>query len=640
MIAYQQAARPVRIHTPLGPDAFTVTGYQGEEFVSGLFLYRVELRSAIAAADLRQLTGKGMCLEIGLAGGESRFVHGIAGRFAQTGADAGAALYSAELRPWLWLLTMTGDCRIFQNRSTPEILSEVFTGHGFPSFTERLQGSYAAREYCVQYNESSFAFVSRLMEEEGIFYFFEHSLQEHTLVLADSATGWGRPPGTGKARVAGPEMEWNRDDAILECAIEQAVTSGEAAANDYNFETPSTNLLAHTSSEGAERSVYGYPGRYRVQGDGEARTGVRLESYEAGARILRGSGTCRGLAAGAKFTVEGHARADANTAWIPTRLAMKGTQVDHTNSFEAIPYDIRYRPPCRTPRPAIAGTQTAKVTGKSGEEIWTDNYGRVKVKFHWDRSPSRDESSSCWIRVAQGWAGKNWGSFFLPRIGQEVVVSFLDGDPDRPLVTGCVYNAEQTTPYGLPAAQTRSTVKSNSSKGGGGWNEVRFEDKAGEEELYLRAQKNMTVEVLDSQSVTVGNQRSAVIRNKDDLLTVQKGNRTIEVSAGNEKHTVKGTRTLEIGGNEKHTNDADYTGQVKGTYTLHVDGNLVIQAGGSVTIKAGAGISMTAGTSIDNTAGTTLTNKAGTVLTSKAGAEQEIDGGGLVIVKGGLVKIN
>lgn len=605
MLDYQQALRPVQIQTPLGPDAFTVTAYQGEEHVSGLFHYRVELRSINSAIDLQGLIGQNACLEIGLSGGQTRYVNGVIARMAQTGIDAGAALYSVELRPWLWLLTMNSDCRIFQNLSTPDIVQQVFSGLGFADFAEQLEGTYQPREYCVQYGETSYDFVARLLEEEGIFYYFQHSLAAHTLVLGDSVSAWGLPAGTGTAQVASSTMDWEGEDTIKACSLEQAVTVGEVAATDYNFETPSTSLLATTSGASAARSLYGYPGRYLKQRDGETRTGIQLESYEACGRLLRGQGVCRGFTAGAKFTLAGHARPDANVDYIVLRLEVRGSQTEYISSFEAVPADVVFRPPVRTRRPAIAGSQTATVAGKAGEEIWTDSYGRIKVKFHWDQSPGEDENSSCWVRVAQGWAGKGWGGFFLPRIGQEVVVSFLDGDPDRPLITGCVYNAEQVTPYTLPSDQTKSTIKSNSSPGGGGWNEVRFEDKAGSEQLYLRAQKDMQVEVLQDQTLTVGGQRN-----------------------------------LTVTGNEQHTNSANYTHQVKGTCTLNVSGNLVIEAGGSVTIKAGTSISMTAGTTMDNSAGTNLTNKAGAVLTNQGGSEVVNDGGALVVIKGGMVKIN
>lgn len=640
MIAYHQSTRPLQIHTPLGPDAFTVTSYEGEEYVSGLFHYRVGLRSANASLDLQALAGQCAALAIALPGGDSRLVHGVIARAAQTATDVGAASYELELRPWLWLLTMNSDCRIFQNRSTPDIAHEIFSGSGFTAVTNKLESSYTARPYCVQFSETAFDFVSRLFEEEGIFYFFEHSQHAHRLILADASAAWMRATGAAVAHVTGNARGWTEDAAITSCTLEQSVAPGEVAATDFNFETPSTSLTAKTSGHSSSRSMFAYPGRYGRQRDGEKRTGIHLESLEAGARLLRGEGVCRGLAAGAKFTLAGHARKDANVEYAVVKLRVRGTATEHHTSFEAVPVSVRYRPSIITRRPTIPGAQTATVTGKAGEEIWTDQYGRIKVKFHWDRSSAKDENSSCWVRVAQGWAGKQWGGFFLPRIGQEVVVSFLDGDPDRPLVTGCVYNAEQVVPNTLPSAQTKSTVRSHSSPGGGGWNELTFEDKAGAEEVYFRAQKDLRTEVLHDETVTIGHQRSVTVQEADDLLTVTKGNRTITVGQGNESHKVKGTRNVEVGGAETHKNEADYTNQVSGAYTLKVNGSLVIEAGGSVTIKAGTGLQIEAGTSAEVTAGTSLTNKAGTVLTSKGGAEHVVDGGGMVVIKGGVVKIN
>jgi type VI secretion system secreted protein VgrG len=302
--------------------------------------------------------------------------------------------------------------------------------------------------------------------------------------------------------------------------------------------------------------------------------------------------------------------------------------------------------------------------GKSGEEIWTDQYGRIKCKFYWDQSSASDETSSCWIRVAQGWAGKAWGALFLPRIGQEVVVSFLEGNPDRPLVTGCVYNAQQTVPYTLPDDQTKSTVKTNSSKGGSGFNEFRFEDKAGSEEIFMQAQKDMNVTILNDLTTTVTNNRTTTVSKKNDSLVVDQGNRSIKVNTGNETHEVKGTRGLTITGNETHTNKADFTQNVTGNFTLKVSGNLSIDVSGSITIKsgtsfdiqagtalsrkAGTALSNKAGTSLANEAGTSLSNKAGTSMsneasisiTSKANASHDVESSGILTLKGSLVKIN
>lgn len=295
------------------------------------------------------------------------------------------------------------------------------------------------------------------------------------------------------------------------------------------------------------------------------------------------------------------------------------------------------------------------VVGPSGEEIWTDEHGRVKVQFHWDRLGVKDENSSCWVRVSQSWTGKGWGSLFLPRIGQEVVISFVDGDPDRPLVTGCVYNADNKTPVALPAMQTQSTIKSRSSKGGAAGNELRMEDKKDAEELYFHAQKNMKIDI--------ENDLTTVLHEGAEVHTLEKGDRTVDVQTGKETHGVKGTRELTITGNETHTNKADYKQTVTGNYELKVTGNLVIDVTGSITIKADSSMSSKAGTTLSNESGTSLTNKAGTELTnqagtglknkagttldnegamvnSKASATQTVDGGGMLTLKGGMVKIN
>jgi type VI secretion system secreted protein VgrG len=330
-------------------------------------------------------------------------------------------------------------------------------------------------------------------------------------------------------------------------------------------------------------------------------------------------------------------------------LSHTATPEGYSNAFEAFPIATPFRPPQITAKPVMAGSQTAMVVGKAGEEIWTDKYGRVKVQFPWDQQGKRDENSSCWIRVAQGWAGKGWGSQFLPRIGHEVIVSFLHGDPDHPIITGAVYNGQQTVPYPLPGEQTKSTIKSNSSKGGGGFNEIRFEDKKSQEEIFVQAQKDMNITIKEKRTTTLqkGND-TLTLQDGDTTLVVEKGNRDIQVKNGNESHSVKGLRELTIDEKETHTNNADFTHQVSGSFHLQVDGNLTldvkgsitIQAGQSITIKSGTSLTQQAGTSLTAKAGLDLTHQAGTTLTSKASATQTVDGGGLLTLKGGLVKIN
>jgi type VI secretion system secreted protein VgrG len=605
MGTFVQTALPVHITTPFGANKLLVQSFRGEEAISELFRYDLELYSEEASLDFTQIVGKAVTLQIQLSDGSFQYVNGIVGRFTQAGRDERFTTYLAELRPSLWMLTMSTDCRIFQNKNSLDIVKQVFSGLGFSDFSDKTTASLSAREYCVQYRETAFAFVSRLLEEEGISYYFDHDASKHTMVLVDDGSSWGACPGLTSARYVGAEPKYDSDDMVVDCEIDQAVTAGEFKSDDYNFTIPSTQLLATASGSDTSRSIYEYPGLYTAQSDGETIASRRLATLQTEAKTLRGSSLCRSFHAGCKFTLASHYRSDLNASYVLRRLTVRGTQDDYSNSFEAFPAETTFHPPQITPRPVIAGTQTAAVVGKAGEEIWTDQYGRVVVQFHWDQLGTSDEKSSCWVRVAQGWAGNLWGSIFIPRIGQEVVVSFLEGNPDRPLITGCVYNAQQQVPYTLPDNQTRTTLKSSSSKGGSGFNEICLEDKAGSEEIFIQAQKDMTISVLNNESTTV-----------------------------------TGTRTLNVTGNETHTNKADFTSNISGNFTLKVGGNLAIEASGSISIKSGTDFSNTAGTSLTNKAGTDMMNDAGTTLTNKASASQTVDGGGMLTVKGGLVKIN
>lgn len=654
---FVQGVRHFTITTPLGADKFLLKNFQGEEQISGLFHYRLELISQDDSIAFTSIVGQKVTITIELPGGsDHQYINGVVGKFTQAGKSARFTTYFADIYPWLWLLTMNTDHQIFQNKSALDIIKKVFSDLGFTDFKDSTTKTYSTREFCVQYGESSFNFVSRLMESEGIFYFFDHSDSTHTLVLADDSSAYLSMPGLDTVQASPSGRSWETADAMLESQIEQQVIVGQFKSDDYNFTTPSTDLLATASGSDTSRSVYEYPGEYTTASDGETVTSLRLDALQAPGKLLKGTSMCRAFHAGAKFTLANHYRSDANASYVLSSLSQTGDQDQYSNSFEAFPSDTVFHPPRLTPKPKVIGSQTALVVGKSGEEIWTDEYGRIKVKFYWDQSSATDETSSCWIRVAQGWAGKAWGSIFIPRIGQEVVVSFLDGNPDRPLVTGCVFNAQQTVPYTLPDEQTKSTVKTNSSKGGSGFNELRFEDKAGSEEIFIQAQKDMNVTVLNNLTTTVTNARTTTVSQKDDSLVVDQGNRSIKVNTGNETHAVQGKRDLTITGNETHTNSADFTQNVSGNFTLKVSGNLSIQASGSVSIqsgtsfdnKAGTALTNKAGTSLTNDAGTSLTNKAGTSMdneaqvsiTSKANASHDVESSGILTLKGSLVKIN
>jgi len=685
-MAYAQTARYISISTPFGADKLHVRALRGEERISGLFHFFLELQSEDNALEFSKIVGKNVTVSIKISDDTTRYINGIVGRFVQGGADARFTTYFMELHPWLWLMTMARDCRIYQNKSAKDIVTAIFTDLGFTDYTDSTKATYNALEYCVQYNETAFAFVSRLMESAGMFYFFTHADGKHTLILGDDSTAFSDCGGAATVDY-GPLGNDIIQTAVLSCTVEEMVIPGSYAVDDFGFETPSTDLMGSTDStvatNGSKRRIYEYPGGIATKDDADAVSKLRLEAEEAPRQVLRGESLAAGFTPGGKTTLQKHYRTDVNAAYVITRVSHNAVEDSYANSFEAIPSANTYRPRRTTRKPVIPGTQTAIVVGKSGEEIWTDKYGRVKVQFHWDQKGTNDENSSCWIRVAQGWAGTSWGSFFLPRVGQEVVVSFLDGDPDRPLITGSVYNAEQTTPYTLPTDQTKSTIKSNTSKGGSGYNEIRFEDKKDSEEIAVQAQKDMNVVINNNETRKVGftkksngdqtvdiyNNRTVTLDQGNDTLEIKTGNLEVKVDKGNDTLSVKGTRDVTVTGAETHTNKDAYTQKVTSDYTLKVSGNLTIDVTGTVTIKSGsdmtlqstAGITQKAtadvaisGMNIKNTAttevknvGMNITNNAsanlnsqGAMVATKASGMHNVEASGILTVKGSLVKIN
>jgi type VI secretion system secreted protein VgrG len=637
-------------------DTLNLVSIEGEEGLSTTFSYRLELSSSKASLDLSQALTKAIAVTFNLPGGQSQILHGIVTSFGQGAqSENGSTTYLARIEPWFALLRMNTDQRIFQNQTVPDIIAKVFSNLGLSDYKNSLTASYTPRDYCVQYGETTFDFLSRLMESEGIFYFFTHTASAHTLVLTDDASAFPALPGIDTIRFNQTGRSWETIDAMIEGSLEQHLAPVKVATDDFNFITPSTDLFAVSEGSGGGTfasvlSVYNYPGLFTAKSDGEAITSLQLTSSEVERQELRGSSMCRAFQAGAKFTLTGHFNPAANTAYALRSVShhFVASTDRYTNRFVAFPASSAFRPPRLTPQATIRGAQTAIIVGKSGEEIWTDQYGRVKVKFHWDQSAARDETSSCWIRVAQPWAGQQWGGFFLPRIGQEVIVSFLDGNPDRPIITGSVYNGQQTTPYSLPDEQTKSTIKSSSSKGGSGFNELRFEDKQGSEEVFLQAQKDMNVNVLGDQAITVANNRAVTVTSKDETLTVSQGNRTLDITQGNETHTVGGKRDLTVTGDETHTSGAEFTHTVSSDYVLNISGNLKIQVSGAVSIQSGTTFDIQAGTALTSKSGTSLTNQAGTSMTneaqisisSKANAQHSIESAGVLQLKGALVQIN
>lgn len=641
--------RPIylQIKTPLPDDTFEVLGFSGEEQISAPFHYRVVLGSHDVDVDFSALLGKGVTVTITHEDGTVHARHAIVVRFSQSIDESSQIVYVAELSPWLWLLTKSSDCRIFQNQNVPDIITTVFSDLGFTDYRLDL-GSYSPREYCVQYSESHFDFVSRLMEDEGIFYFFEHEEGKHTLVIADHADAHVDCPGLAEAlhfRAFG--ASWEEEDAIQACTLEQQVIVTEYRMTDYNFETPTTDLAVTIQGEdggGAKLAVLEYPGGYMKKDEGEKRAKTRIELHEAGMRSVQGESKSRHFIAGYKFALSKHGRAELNTSYVIRALHISATPEGYSNSFVAIPASVPFRPPKNTRRPYLAGYQVATVVGKSGEEIWTDDYGRVKVHFPWDSRSRKDENSSCWVRVAQAWTGKGWGNMFIPRIDSEVLVSFLDGDPDRPLIVGSVYNGQQTTPYPLPDDKTRSTIKSNSSKGGGGFNEIRLEDKKGSEEIFVNAQKNYNVEVGNNRTTNIAGTNRLTV-GKDDTEEFQ-ANRTIAVAkddsesyganrtitvAKDESETYDANQTISVGKNQTITISGDQSESVSGKMDVSVTKEYTMQAK-KVTIVADDEISIKTGSA------EIVMKKSGDITIK--GNKIQVKGSGDIILKGSQIKEN
>jgi type VI secretion system secreted protein VgrG len=607
-----QIDRPFRVKTSLGDDALLLDSFVGVERVSDPFRFVLRLLSPDPNVDMQSLLTKPAVLTFQLAGDAERHIHGNICRMKllEVGADAMAA-YEAEVVPWFWFLTLFSDCRIFQNMAVPDIVEKVFKDRGFTDFRANLQGTYNPREFCVQYRETDFNFVSRLLEEEGIFYYFEHTEDKHTMVLADDVSAFAACPNQPNdasvqfAPTTGGRLD---NDVVFTLEAEYRVQTGTASHTDYDFTKPNASLFA-TLAGTQKGEAYDYPGKYATKDDGDHYARIRLEELEVGISTVRGASNCMGFESGYKFTLTNHYRDAANMDYTllmvehrARNTSYSAGQVDpfeYKNRFEAIPNSVPFRPARRARKPVIDGTQTAVVVGKSGEEIWTDQYGRVVVQFFWDRQGTSNENSSCWIRVAQGWAGKQWGYICIPRIGQEVIVSFLEGDPDRPIITGSVYNAVQMPPYTLPDNQTQSTWKSMSSKGGGGFNELRFEDKKGSEQIFIHGEKDMDMRIKNDRREWIGEDRHlVVVRDKlektgrDSHLDLTRDH--IEKIGRDHHLTISGKEAISITGSHSLAVTGDVIEQFSGNHSSQVTQNLYLKAM-QVVIEGMTGLTINVG---------------------------------------------
>ena len=599
-MAFTQDNRPIRVTTGLGKDALLLERFTGDEHVSSPFRFTLDMLSENGSIDPAALLRKPISVSVVIPGGKERHFHGIVSRFSAGGRRAGLASYRAEMVPQMWFLSLWNDCRIFQNESVPDIISKVLKG---VDFKLKLMGSYAKRVYCVQYRESNLAFISRLMEEEGIFYFHEHTDSSHTLVLTEHPSQIPPCPEVSKLRMSPTQSNRMAEEPLITgVEMEHSVITEKIELRDYDFEKPSASLTVDASGKQKDE-VYDYPGGYLTKGDGDRYARLRLEQKEAERDLLHGESNAASMTCGHKFDLTEHANKSLNQTYHVLRvrhLAEIGNytagegEYQYANAFDAIPLKAVYRPPLVTPRAVVRGSQTAVVVGPAGEEIYVDKFARVKVQFHWDRQGKKDASSSCWVRVSSAWAGKNWGMINIPRIGQEVIVDFLEGDPDRPIITGRVYNAEQMPPYDLPGNMTQAGMLTRSSKGGAASNAnwIRFEDKKGSEQLFIHAEKNQDIEVENDETHWVGHDRTKTIdhdetshikHNRDETVD---NNESISIG-GSRSENVSKDESITIGGSRTESVGKDETITISGSRSESVskDESVVIEGKRSVEIS-------------------------------------------------------
>ncbi len=611
-----QSHRFAALGSPLGDDVLLLKHLRGREELGCLFEYHVELLSEDYNVKFDDIVGENVTIRLEVDTDTTRYFNGFVKSFEMLEPENGYCRYDATVVPWTWFLTQSWNCQIFQEMTVPEIIEAVFNNRGFSDFElGGLSGSYEPLEYCVQYRESDFNFVSRLMEEVGIYYFFTHENGSHMMVLADSSSAHDPCPKCETVAYHSPTISGGTRSNILHFKRRKQVVTGIYEHRDFDFKQPKDDLTAdeqisrdHAVSE-CER--YDYPGGYINKDTGEDLAKVRIEELHAPHEVFTGKADARGLQAGFTFTLTDFHATDLNQPYLLTAVtheinqglfASGGDTQDkpyYEASFEAVVKDTPYRSARRADKKLVNGPQTAIVTGPSGEEIHTDEYGRVKVKFHWDRYGVHDDKSSCFIRVSQAWAGKNWGAMYIPRIGQEVIVEFLEGDPDRPIITGRVYNGESMPPYDLPSEKTKSTLKSNSSKDAEGFNEIRFEDKAGEEQVFIHAQKNQDNRVLNNSFEWVGNSRHLVV--KADQFEHVENNRSEQVDSdhmeeiGKDRHVkVKGKEAIEVGDSHTLTVKGDVVEVFKANHSEKTTQDYYLTAMG-IVIESKQGITLKTG---------------------------------------------
>lgn len=605
MASFTQENRLLTINTPLGPDVFLLLSFTGTEAISRPFHFHLELLSADFNIQAKDIVGKNVTWVVNHVDKEPRYFNGIVSRFGAGDRQVyEMRSYYIEVVPWLWFLSQTTNCRVFHEppRNVPKIIKTIFDEHGFTDYEPLPHPeSYPDRDFVVQYRETACNFVSRLMEDAGMFYFFKHENGKHTLVMGDANTAF-YDCAEREVMFSSGSMAQNH---ITSWKHQFEFRSGKVSYRDYNFETPRTDLLASADTlidqPGASSfELYDYPGVYLTTDDGAGRSKLRMEEVEVAYQTVNGASGCPTFTPGGKFTLTEHPLdSEAGKGYVVTSIKHKATdvnfaantgQAEYSNTFTCIPDSVTFRPARITPKPALGGPQTAVVVGPAGEEIYTDKYSRIKVQFHWDREGKFDDKSSCWVRVASVWAGKGYGIINIPRIGQEVVIDFLEGDPDQPLVIGSVYNADQMPPTNLPQERMIGGLRSRTYPGGNGYNGMLCDDTKSKEKVTIHAQHDMITTVEHDDTQTVHNDRTITVDGKhtetikgDTSITISKGNYSFDVQTGTSKTHVASDVT--------ETYDAKQTTQVTGPQTTTVKNAITITSTDS-SIDLGAATSI------------------------------------------------
>ncbi|HEY7208795.1 MAG TPA: type VI secretion system tip protein TssI/VgrG [Bryobacteraceae bacterium] len=670
--SYMQATRPLTIRGPFPEDAFVVMGMEAQEAISDI--YRLEVDVATQKRDaihFDELLGKDASLLLERERGEKRFFSGIVcaveqGRnvtIHQDGSPHEYTRFRLSMVPRLWLLSRRRESRIFQRQTVPEILKTVLKECNADFHFTDQQSQFHARDYCVQYRETNLDFARRLMEEEGIFFFFRHTEAGHRMIVTNDFSSYSELAGAFLFELQDSMKQ--EQDRIYSWRKKQEIQAGRLTLRDFHFEMPGKNLeemkeiqgsvqagtVTHKlNAGGAQLEIYDYPGGYAGRYDGVAKDGgdqtselqniftdarraalIAMQAEAAAALRICGESSAHLFAPGSRFQLSRHS--SDNGAFVLTSVEHScrqpiGTDAEgpfeYRNTFRCIPAALPFRSRRITPAPIVHGTQSATVVGPSGEEIFTDKYGRVKVQFHWDREGKSDSSSSCWVRIATSWAGKNWGAVHIPRVGQEVIVAFEEGDPNQPIIVGAVYNADNMPPYALPDNKTQSGVKSRSTPNASGSNELRFEDKHGSEEVFLHAEKDLISTIEHDETRTVKNDRTTVVTGNetktvqrgDEKITLDDGSQTLTISKGSQKVTLSmGNQTTSISLGKSETEAMQSIELKVGESSVKLD-----QSG--VTIK-----------------GLTIRIEA-QIEAELKGIMTHVKGDGMLIAKGGLVMIN